>query len=289
MKNVIGLPILFLLFTLSACQAKMPVGQTISAKNFVLRLSESLGNSEKLRALVEVYKNKLYGDVGFSDTKPIMSYLAIQSDLEKKSFTADILADYSKRKAKFKDRLSLVSTKEIFKSSDYPDKRKTTDDLEMFYAEFLKTFMAYNGGYFTEMVLEKIKNNKKLDCFDKAFFWLKYVNDNPYPFEISADNLDLKILPILNSQNLIILFGERENTGFSYQPYHYNLATGQVLACTSDTGDKINFMAGYGPTGEIPSLEWKSSVLSYIYQEYSYKYFFDSNRKTWSKMRERSL
>jgi hypothetical protein len=261
MINIIKRLFLFLLFTLCACDVKMPDVQKISAKDFVHKLCESLDNSEKLKNLQEVYQNEIYGDVAFSEPKAFMSYLIVHSDMEKRKLPAEILADYKERKEKFKCRLSLVSTKETLKSTYSPDKHKTSNDLEMFYAEFLKMFMSSNSTYFRDDLLEKIKNGKVLDHVDKAFFWMYYVN-NPNPFYILAETLDIKILPIKNSTNLIILFGEEENTGISYEPYYYNLETRRILRCTSDKGERINFLPSYDKDSVGTPMRWKDSILT---------------------------
>lgn len=72
------------------CLCELDADQTISTKDFVHKLSASLEKSEKLHDLIEVYQDDLYGDVGFSDDKPVMSYLAVHSDMEKRNLPAEI-------------------------------------------------------------------------------------------------------------------------------------------------------------------------------------------------------
>lgn len=235
------------------CLCELDADQTISTKDFVHKLSASLEKSEKLHDLIEVYQDDLYGDVGFSDDKPAMSYLAVHSDMEKRNLPAEIEKDYKKRKEVFKQRLSLVPTKE---------KHKTSDDLEMFYAEFIKKFLAYHRDYFRNDLLLKIKNNQTLDHVDKAIFWMLFASTNLFPFKIQALHIDIQVFKIENTSNLIILCGEKENTGIEYVPYYYNIETQQIFRCTSDKGEPITFLPSYNDKRDSVLMNWKDPILT---------------------------
>lgn len=257
------------------CLCGLNAEQTISTRNFVHKLSKFLDKPEKLHDLVEVYRDKLYGDVGFSDDKPAMSYLAVHSDMEKRNLPAEIEKNYKKRKEVFKQRLSLVPTKE---------KHKTSDDLEMFYAEFIKKFLAYHRDYFRNDLLLKIKDNNALDHADKAIFWMLFASTNLFPFEIRALHIDIQIFKIESTSDLIILCGEKEDTGIEYVPYYYNLETQQIFRCTSDKGEPITFLPSYNDKRDSVLMNWKDSILTCNYQGHISEYAFDVDKKTWSKM-----
>ena len=53
------------------CFCGLNADQTISTKDFVHRLSKFLDMPKKLHDLIEVYRSELYGDVGFTDDKPV--------------------------------------------------------------------------------------------------------------------------------------------------------------------------------------------------------------------------
>jgi len=277
MKNVINTTLLLLLFLLCCLDAKMPEGQKISAKDFVHKLSASLEKSEKLHDLIEVYQDDLYGDVGFSDDKPVMSYLAVHSDMEKRKLPVEIEKDYKKRKEVFKHRLSSVSTK---------GKYETSDDLEMFYAEFIKKFLAYHRDYFRNDLLLKIKGNNTLDHADKAIFWMLFASTNLFPFQIQAKQIDIQIFKIESTSDLIILCGEEEDTGIDYVPYYYNLETQQIFRCTSDKGEPITFLPSYNDKRDSVLMNWKNSILTCNYQGHTSEYTFSVDKKTWSKNSE---
>ena len=269
------------------CFCRLNADQTISTKDFVHRLSKSLDMPEKLHDLVEVYRSELYGDVGFTDDKPVISYLAVHSDMEKRKLPVEIEKDYKKRKDVFKQRLSLVPTKKTY-SAHYSEahslaKHKATDDLEMFYAEFIKKFLAYRRDYFKNELLLKIKDNNALDHADKAIFWMLFASSNLFPFEIQALHIDIQIFKIESTSDLIILCGEKEDTGIEYVPYYYNLETQQIFRCTSDKGEPNTFLPSYNDKRDSVLMNWKDSILTCNYQGHISEYAFDVDKKTWSK------
>ena len=259
------------------CLCELDADQTISTKDFVHKLSASLEKSEKLHDLIEVYQDDLYGDVGFSDDKPVMSYLAVHSDMEKRKLPVEIEKDYKKRKEVFKHRLSSVSTK---------GKYETSDDLEMFYAEFIKKFLAYHRDYFRNDLLLKIKGNNTLDHADKAIFWMLFASTNLFPFQIQAKQIDIQIFKIESTSDLIILCGEEEDTGIDYVPYYYNLETQQIFRCTSDKGEPITFLPSYNDKRDSVLMNWKNPILPCNYQGHTSEYTFSVDKKTWSKNSE---
>jgi hypothetical protein len=259
--------------------------QTISTKDFVHKLSTSLDKSEKLDDLVEVYRSELYGDVGFTDDKPVMSYLAVHSDMEKRKLPAEIEKDYKKRKEKFKHRLSLVPTKKTY-SAHYSEahslaKHEATNDLEMYYAEFIRKFLAYHRDYFRNELLLKIKSNLALDHADKAIFWMLFASTNLFPFQIQAKQIDIQTFTIEGTSDLIIFYGEEEDTGIVYVPYYYNRETQQIFRCTSDKGEPITFLPSYNDKRDKVLMNWKDSILTCNYQGHTSEYTFSVDKKTW--------
>ena len=137
---------------------------------------------DELAKLRYIYVYKLFSDVGFSDSKPCMSYVIIHGDMERRMMSGKLSPEtkeeYQKRKKKFKGRLKLISTKNNY---------ETAEDLELFYAEFLKSFISGYSTYFKKTLLEKIKKGEDLDNVDKAVFWMFYTSNHPHPFNICAD------------------------------------------------------------------------------------------------------
>lgn len=243
---------------------------------FLSALKSHLDSSPDLKNLAHFYEKEFIKDVGPRVQKAVSSYLLVHSDMETREFKDIMHEDYKKRKEQFKARLSSLLSN---------DSSKTLEELEMFYAEFIKNFISEYSTYFKKSFFNKIRNQVILDEVDKAFFWMYFDSTNLVPFQIKSKEIDFKIIPLNKTGDLVILCGEKQDTGVTYTPYFFEALTKQVYRSNNDQGHPPKFLVGYAKNRN-PMVGCQNDCIIYHHEGIAYEYAFDIGRKIWIQTAE---